>query len=629
MKLKRLLATALVFALVLTMGTAAMAADISTYSDLPSKDSWNYEAIVSAIENNVITGENGFIRPGEYITVGQMYTYTGNALGVSLGTPVNSTATATREDLFVLLAEVVGAELSSLDSVDTYLKGFGDYASISTSARTPIAALIKAGYINGVKSGLTASLYPKNQLSRSEYAVLAHRIFGKYVNSPGTINGDINGNITVRSSGVTISGNIVSGDLIIGGTSGTVDVNLSGSTIRGRTIVRGNASITANSRSTVGIVHSYADLTFSGDATTINVRGKGSNTKLNGGWLRNLNLESDNNTVSVSTGTDVAFCSVDGSGNSVNGTGTVGNASVGGSNNKFEIAGANVSDTGRNNTASTKTGTFNITGVEITGNTTILVTFDAKIQTAPASAFTLSGTAKSYANSATPNSTSVSGSTVTLTFNSATFYSISNPNNSATIAATDAVISSEKAKLNIKSYTGGTDSGSNYDQLVNFSMQTKAKDGGATLTQDGNNISIDFTRKNINDNGFASELSIKFTVNDAMYMDIDTDTYGSKGNQIDGDVTIEKDTYTSGSGNSKYTLYDLEASNSGAFHTNTSNSKNAYVDSYVAGITIDISDIDEDVKDSYKFALIFYRVDKNGSATKTKQTYNFTINIPK
>lgn len=489
MKLKRLLATALVFALVLTMGAAAIAADISVYNDLPSKDSWNYEAIVSAIENDVFSGENGYIRPGEFITVGQMYTYTGNALGVSLGTPVNSTAIATREDMFVLLAEVLGAELSTLDSVDTYLKGFGDFASISTSARTPIAALIKGGYINGVKSGLTASLYPKNQLSRSEYAVLAHRIFGKYVNTPGTVSGDINGNITVRSSGVTLSGNIITGDLIIGGASGTVDVNLSGATIRGRTIVRGNASLTANSRSTVGIVHSYADLTFSGDATTINVRGKGSNLKLNGGWLRNLNLESDNNVVAISTGTDVAYCSIDGSGNSVTGYGTMGNASLGGSNNKLDIAGANVvSDSGRNNVTNTKTGTFNITGVEITGNTTILVTFDAKIQTAPASAFALSGTARTYTKSgtqSTPDSTSVSGSTVTLTFTGASFLSYNNTSNSATITVTDAVISSEKAKLNTKTLTGGYDS-----YYYDSSMYWYNNANGATVGQSNKTVSV-------------------------------------------------------------------------------------------------------------------------------------------
>lgn len=491
MKLKRLLATALVFALVLTMGAAAIAADISVYNDLPSKDSWNYEAIVSAIENDVFSGENGYIRPGEFITVGQMYTYTGNALGVSLGTPVNSTAIATREDMFVLLAEVLGAELSTLDSVDTYLKGFGDFASISTSARTPIAALIKGGYINGVKSGLTASLYPKNQLSRSEYAVLAHRIFGKYVNTPGTVSGDINGNITVRSSGVTLSGNIITGDLIVGGASGTVDVNLSGATIRGRTIVRGNASLTANSRSTVGIVHSYADLTFSGDATTINVRGKGSNLKLNGGWLRNLNLESDNNVVAISSGTDVAYCSIDGSGNSVTGTGTMGNASLGGSNNKLDVAGANVvSDSGRNNVTNTKTGTFNITGVEITGNTTILVTFDAKIQTAPASAFALSGTARTYTKSgtqSTPDSTSVSGSTVTLTFTGASFLSYNNTSNSATITVTDAVISSEKAKLNTKTLTGGY--GSSY-YGYDATMYWYDDDVNTTVDQNGKTITV-------------------------------------------------------------------------------------------------------------------------------------------
>jgi hypothetical protein len=481
MKLKRLIASVLVFAFVLSIGGGMVFA--SNASDLPAPGSWNYDALVSAIENGVIPVENGLIRPTQLITVGDMYRYASNALGVTFNPPAGASAIATREAMFVLLAEITGAELAPGDIVDTYLRNFTDGASISAAARTDIAALIKAGYITGVVSGGTASLFPNNQLTRSEFAVLAHRIFGMYVNSPGTVSANV-GNVTVRSPGVSLSNIIVSGDVIIGGNARTIDLNLNNTTVRGRMIVRGDANVTANARSTVGTIHSYADLTYRGDATTINVRENNKRINFSGGFLRTLNIEANNNNVTIGSGAEIVNVRVDGNSNTFTGAGEVTNASIGGRNNTYGVSNTtNVTNDHSSNTVNTLSGTFNLIGAQITGNTTIEVMFDADVQNAPVSAFTLSGLAldRTSPRSATPNSAVINTTNrrvVTLTFNNATFGLINNVN-AGTIAVADTLTSSEKGSLGTRSIAISQNL-INRDPVINWSAPLPS--GSATVT---------------------------------------------------------------------------------------------------------------------------------------------------
>jgi len=260
-------------------------------------------------------------------------------------------------------------------------------------------------------------------------------------------------------------------------------------------IVRGNASVSA-SRSFVGTIHNYANLTYTGNATTLNLRGDRNTVRFSSGDLRSLNVESGNNTVTIGAGADITFCTVDGSGNDISGSGKIGSVSFSGSSNKLDVSGANVvSNTGANNVTNTLTGTYNMTGAEIISATTINVTFDAKIQTAPASAFTLSGNLVHWTSgSATPNSTSISsdGRTVTLTFTSASFTNVYNYY-SGTVTCTDAVVSSEKATLNTKSVSVGWYGHGQwyYDPVINWpSTITNGTISSITNTGTSRNLTI-------------------------------------------------------------------------------------------------------------------------------------------
>jgi hypothetical protein len=435
--------------------------------------SWNYDALVSAINNNVMTGTGGLIRPNELITVGQMYTYASNALGVTFSAPSGSSAIATREAMFILLAEITGAELAPGDNVNSYLNRFADASRVSASARADIAALVKARYITGVVAGGVSNLYPGNQLTRSEFAVLAHRLFGTYVNSGTTLNNNINGNVTIRASGVTLRDLVVTGDVIIGGGGGSraLGLTINNSTVSGRMVVRGNADVTANARAFVRVIHSYADLAYSGDATTINVRGDRSTVSFTNGYLTSMNVESNNNTITIGNGAEVRTVAVDGNGNEISGTGIVQNASFIGNTNNFNISGARIIDEGRNNITTSLTGTFNVTAVQITGATTIDVTFDARIQASPPpSAFTLSGAALARASSATPNTATLTNNdrTVRLTFNNATFTAVANLQGTITVAAT--LRSTERGTFGIK--TLGIGQGSGNDPSIVFVSAT-------------------------------------------------------------------------------------------------------------------------------------------------------------
>ncbi|MCL1820078.1 MAG: S-layer homology domain-containing protein [Oscillospiraceae bacterium] len=459
MKVKRLLAITLSLVLSLALFVPSLAAvDTSNILDMPVQGNWNYDALEFALDNGILTSEGGYIRPQDNMSISEMYAAFGRGLGISLTAPGGSSGNATREAMFILMAELVGAELSSFDNEMTYINMFSDGSSVAANARTPIAALVKAGYIEGDTSSGLRMLYPKNELTRSEIALLAKRVFGLIVSSGSTISSDITGNVTVRSNGVSFNNAVITGDLIVGGGANTVTLNRT--TVRGRNIVRGNTSLNVDNRSFVNTVHCYADLSYAGYATTINVRGNSTKVNVSNGELRSINVEGDNNTVTVGSSADVSYMAVSGNSNNISGTGSVGSVSGSGRSNKFEIAGATIlGDFQLYNETTTKTGTFNITAADITGNTTISVTFDDKIEKAPAAAFTLSGTARSFSNNkSTPDSTSISsdGKTVTLTFTGASFNNIGYSSSLGTIAVTDDVIAADKAKLNTKSIAIGS-----------------------------------------------------------------------------------------------------------------------------------------------------------------------------
>lgn len=284
MKLKKRLALLLVAVMITTlMPTISFAEDMAAsdssnatpvFTDMPNN--WSTAALQNAVDNGLLKGDNGRLRPGDNLTRAEMasiinrafgaiekanltgyrdvsektwyYEEMGKALqmdtfqggGDGLLRPKDS---ITRQEVFVVMARAFKLNNDS----DANINGFADQASISSWAKPAAVALVDAGYIQGSNGRLN----PKENITRAELAKLMDSMLTGYINSPGTVDEVTGGNIMINVPGVTLKNLAVKGDLIIGDGVGEGNVSLENVTIAGRLVVRGGGAnsilITGNS----------------------------------------------------------------------------------------------------------------------------------------------------------------------------------------------------------------------------------------------------------------------------------------------------------------------------------------------------------------------------------------------
>ena len=308
---------ALALSAVMTMGMipSVYAADVSTIKDMPN--SWARKAVEKAVENNMLTGYEGYVRPDDNITRAEVSVVFNKILGTEEAADISSFADVketdwfysemakivnakimsgdgnnlmpqseiTRQELFVLVARVLGLS----DGNEEVLSSFSDNSEIADWAKGSISALVEAGYV----SGNDGKLNPSANMTRAEFAQVLSNIAGKYIVSGGEYNENIDGNIFVSADGVTISGKI-SGNVIIG--DGVKNVTFKDAEIGGDVIVRGNGTslegttvngnlvinsingtpeISVDENSSVGGVNAVSD--YSSEKTFENTTGEGKN----------------------------------------------------------------------------------------------------------------------------------------------------------------------------------------------------------------------------------------------------------------------------------------------------------------------------------------------------------------
>lgn len=308
---------ALALSAVMTMGMipSVYAADVSTIKDIPN--SWARKAVEKAVENNMLTGYEGYVRPDDNITRAEVSVVFNKILGTEAAADISSFADVketdwfysemakivnakimsgdgnnlmpqseiTRQELFVLVARVLGLS----DGNEDVLSSFSDNSEIADWAKGSISALVEAGYV----SGNDGKLNPSANMTRAEFAQVLSNIAGKYIVSSGEYNENIDGNIFVSADGVTISGKIngkviigdgvenvtfkdaeIGGDVIVRGTG----TSLEGTTVNGNLIINGingTPKISVDENSSVGGVNAVSD--YSSEKTFENTTGEGKN----------------------------------------------------------------------------------------------------------------------------------------------------------------------------------------------------------------------------------------------------------------------------------------------------------------------------------------------------------------
>lgn len=268
---KKAVAMALAAAMTVGGGPAAYAADKSQIKDIPNN--WAKQAVESAVENDLMTGYEGYVRPADDITRAEVSVIinkilaSSNKADISSFSDVNSSnwfydamakivktgilsgsgnqlmpnKEITRQEAFSLLARIFGIT----NGGESALEGFADKDEVASWAKGALAAMVEAGYV----SGNDGKLNPNDNITRAEFAQLLSNIGCKYVFESGEVSGDFDGNVFIGSNDVTLSGT-VKGNVILGdGVDKTVlkDVKVTGDVIsRGKDVEFNNAQVDGN-----------------------------------------------------------------------------------------------------------------------------------------------------------------------------------------------------------------------------------------------------------------------------------------------------------------------------------------------------------------------------------------------
>ena len=257
--IKRAAALAMAMAMALTLTTWASAAD---YTDMPSN--WAKVPMEAAVENGLLKGDNGRLRPGDSLTRAEMAAILVRAFGADQtadlskftdvpagkwyakelssavfmeimkgsGSALNPEKAITREEAFAVLARALKLQNGS----SATLARFTDGANVSSWFTGEIAAMVEAGFVNGSDGKLN----PKANISRQEFAQVMYNIFGvDYIKEAGTYSELGEKSVMINASGVTVKDATIHGDVIIGEGVGEGDVYFDNVTIEGRVVVRG------------------------------------------------------------------------------------------------------------------------------------------------------------------------------------------------------------------------------------------------------------------------------------------------------------------------------------------------------------------------------------------------------
>lgn len=182
----------------------------SRFEDVTADD-WYYEAMMRANGSGIIQGTDQ--------------------------TRLSPRATITREDAAVMIDRAF--QLSTGDGSGEALKQFQDANAVAGYASKAISYLTGEGIIQGYNGKLS----PKSPITRAEAAVMLSGMIGEVVKSPG-VHRDFNveGNVIVRTAGVSLNNIQIQGNLILAEGIGEGDIHLDGVKVTGTVLIKGGGS---------------------------------------------------------------------------------------------------------------------------------------------------------------------------------------------------------------------------------------------------------------------------------------------------------------------------------------------------------------------------------------------------
>lgn len=393
-----LLAVALCFTMFATfVGAEDVAGNaLAAFTDAPATDSWKHAGLVSAVENNIMKGDNGEIRPDDNLTRAELTAMMVRVLGAQndkadiahlvdvaidawytdyiksgvatkiitgSGNKMMPNDPVTREQAFAILARTFVLAAESHDTVNT----FDDAHHVSDWAKDATAALIEKKVVQG---GNANDIRPKDNVTRAEYAAMLDRIVGEYAKPGKSYAGQtIKGSIVITDPDVDLTGAIIEGDVIIADSLGGKEVAIKDAAVGGDLVVRAG-NVTVSGETSVGkvvygnpvhsasvkaednvkadkvvVTENATEVKNEISAEKVEVSSSDANVTLGGNTeYKDVAIEGSNTEVKVEEGAKVENVVANGSSNTVSGSGSVGNAVVNGEGTKVETPNTNVTD---------------------------------------------------------------------------------------------------------------------------------------------------------------------------------------------------------------------------------------------------------------------------------------------
>lgn len=243
----------------------------ATFTDMP--DNWSTAALQNAVDNGLIGGSDGLIRPNDPMTRAEMATimvrafgatkeadissfkdvkksdwfYSSMAKAVEMGAftgadgMLNPQNNISRQETFAVLARMFSLNFDrEIDEffkravpADEILAQFSDASAVAPWAKDLVAAVVASGYVGGSDG----QIKPNDNITRAEFAAVMDRLVKTYIDQSGTYSTLPEGSVVVRAQGVTIDGAAIKGDLIIG--EGSIDgAVIKNTKVSGRYVVR-------------------------------------------------------------------------------------------------------------------------------------------------------------------------------------------------------------------------------------------------------------------------------------------------------------------------------------------------------------------------------------------------------
>ncbi len=155
-------------------------ADISKFTDV-TKDKWYYDEFSKAVAMGAFNGDElSHLNPQKNITFEESFKVIASIFGLIADTQGYGN-------------DFDSQDLSSLDK-------FADGKDVADWAKPYVAAIVSRGYWNGIDN----HLYPKQYITRAQFAVLMDNIIKTYIDEPGEHKTLPAGGVMIRSDKVTI-----------------------------------------------------------------------------------------------------------------------------------------------------------------------------------------------------------------------------------------------------------------------------------------------------------------------------------------------------------------------------------------------------------------------------------------